>query len=91
MTKDEEKYMDAKFKEQTSLIVGQGSLIKEQGENIKDLTKALTPMAIKIAIVEEKQKEHPTVNKLYAVVGGLVTFVITLAAIVVTLMFVAKT
>ena len=75
MTKEETKHMDTKF--------------KEQGDLIRNLTAAVQPMAIKIAIVEERQKEHPRVNKLYAVVGGLITFVIALLAVVATLIAVS--
>ena len=48
----------------------------------------VTPLATAVAIQEERQKEHPTNNKLYAVIGGLVTLVVALMAIVVPIVLV---
>ena len=53
------------------------------------LSKLVTPLITDVAIQKERQQQHPTTNKLYAVIGGLVTLVVALMAIIVPMALVA--
>jgi len=77
MTKADEKYMDAKFEAQKEQIISKVSDI-------------ISPVATEVAILKKQQEEQPTINKLYAIAGGLLTLVVGLLAIVATLMASAK-
>ena len=78
MTKADEKYMDAKFEAQKEQIISKVSDI-------------VAPVITEVAILKKQQEEQPTINKLWAVVGALVTLVVAMLGIVVVLMNTAKT
>ena len=72
MTKVETTHMDAKF--------------KEQGLLITNLSSKVTDVGTKVAVLEDRQKDQPTINRMWGIIGGLVTLLLGSLALIATLM-----